>query len=60
MWQDTTMKPRRPAVKDSIQNLRSDGAKRKSQQVAARAARKADAKRRKLEEAQGTTPQDTL
>jgi hypothetical protein len=49
IWQDVTMKPRRPAVKDSTQNLRSEGAKRKSAQVAARAARKAEAKRRKLE-----------
>lgn len=43
------MKPRRPTVKDSTQNLRSEGRKRKAQQVAARAARKAAAKRAKLE-----------
>ena len=50
MWQDTAMKPRRPTVKDSTQHLHGEGAKRKSAQVAARAARKADAKKRKLAE----------
>jgi hypothetical protein len=43
------MKPRRPTVKDSTQRLHGFGAKRKSQQVAARAARKAAAKKAKLE-----------
>jgi len=43
------MKPRRPTIKDSTKNLRSDGAKRKSRQVADRAARKASAKKAKME-----------
>jgi hypothetical protein len=42
------MKPRRPAVKDSTKNPHTIGAKRKSQQVAAKAARKAAAKKAKL------------
>jgi hypothetical protein len=44
------MKPRRPTIKDSTQHLHGGGAKRKAEQVAARAARKADAKKRKLNE----------
>ena len=44
------MKPRRPTIKDSTQHLHGSGAKRKAQQVAARAARKADAKKRKFNE----------
>jgi len=44
-----TIKPRRPTIKDSTQYLRSEGAKRKSQLVAARAARKAAAKKAKME-----------
>ena len=43
------MKPRRPAVKDSTHNIRSEGAKRRVQQVAAKAARKAAAKRARSE-----------
>jgi len=43
------MKPRRPTIKDSTQNLLSEGAKRKSKLVAARAARKAAAKKTKME-----------
>ena len=43
------MKPRRPTIKDSTHNIHSEGAKRKAQQVAARAARKAAAKKNKLE-----------
>jgi len=43
------MKPRRPTIKDSTKRLGTEGAKRKAQQVAARAARKASAKKRKLE-----------
>ena len=50
MWQDELMKPRRPTIKDSTQHLGSEGRKRKAAQVAARAARKADAKKRKLNE----------
>jgi hypothetical protein len=42
------MKPRRPTIKDSTQQLRSEGAKRKARQVAARAARKAAAKKAKM------------
>ena len=42
------MKPRRPAVKDSTNHPHSPGAKRKAQQVAARAARKSAAKKAKL------------
>jgi hypothetical protein len=49
MWQDTVMKPSRPTIKDSTQILHSEGRKRKSAHVAARAARKAEAKRRTLE-----------
>jgi hypothetical protein len=44
------MKPRRQAIKDSTKNLRSEGAKRKSEQVAAKAARKAAAKKSRMEE----------
>lgn len=40
------MKPRRPAVKDSVR-VPSEFAKRKSEQVAAKAARKSEAKKRK-------------
>jgi hypothetical protein len=40
------MKPRRPAVKDSVR-IPSEFAKRKSEQVAAKAARKLQAKKRK-------------
>jgi len=51
------MKPRRPAVKDSTQSLRSEGRRRKAQQVAARAARKAAAKKAKLGvDAKSTSP----
>jgi hypothetical protein len=49
IWQDVAMKPRRPAVKDGTQKLRGEGRRRKAQQVAARAARKAAAKKAKLE-----------
>jgi hypothetical protein len=42
------MKPRRPTIKDSTQNIHSEGAKRKAKQVAARAARKAVAKEARL------------
>jgi hypothetical protein len=42
------MKPRRPTIKDSNQNIHSEGAKRKAQQVAARAARKSAAKEARL------------
>ena len=42
------MKPRRPTIKDSTQNIHSEGAKRKAQQVAARAARKSAAKEARL------------
>jgi hypothetical protein len=49
LWETVPMKPRRPTIKDSTQNLKSEGVKRKSQQVAARAARKATAKKAKLE-----------
>jgi hypothetical protein len=50
LWETVGMKPRRPAVKDSTKNLRSEGAKRRSQQVAAKAARKAAAKKARMEE----------
>jgi hypothetical protein len=40
------MKPRRPAIKDSVR-IRGEFAKRRSEQVAAKAARKAEAKKRK-------------
>jgi hypothetical protein len=43
------MKPRRPTTKDSTHNIHGEGARRKAQQVAARAARKAAAKKAKLE-----------
>jgi hypothetical protein len=45
IWQDSGMKPRRPTIKDSTSNIHS---KRRAEQVAARAARKADAKKTKL------------
>ena len=48
LWETVPMKPRRPAVKDSTKNPHTIGAKRKSQQVAAKAARKAAAKKAKL------------
>jgi hypothetical protein len=49
LWETCGMKPRRPTIKDSTHNIRSVGARRKAQQVAARAARKAAAKKVKLE-----------
>jgi len=50
--QDTPMKPRRPAIKDSTHRLRE------ATQVAARAARKREVKRRKLESEPHFTKED--
>ena len=49
LWETVAMKPRRPTIKDSTQNIRSEGAKRRARQIAARAARKAAAKKAKSE-----------
>jgi hypothetical protein len=49
LWEPCGMKPRRPTIKDSTHSIRGEGARRKAQQVAARAARKAAAKKAKLE-----------
>jgi hypothetical protein len=49
LWETLVMKPRRPTIKDSTQNIRSEGAKRRAQQIAARIARKAAAKKAKSE-----------
>jgi len=52
------MKPRRPTIKDSTQHLHGEAAKRKAAQVAARAARKREAKKRKLEADRQPTSDD--
>jgi hypothetical protein len=49
LWETVCVKPRRPTIKDSTHNIRGEGAKRKAEQVAARAARKAAAKKSRLE-----------
>jgi hypothetical protein len=50
MWQDSNHEAPQTDHKDSTQHLHGEAAKRKAAQVAARAARKVDAKKRRLSE----------